>query len=182
MLHCCGSIPDATIFLPNLKKLRLHCFEYGSDEKFQNLISGCPVLEELNIQTIAIDDLKSCIISSPTIKWLTLDLHFPDDCEDDLADYKLQINTPALRYLDVEDRLFQHISARIFDSLVEAKISLNNDDVKDNVLYSNSVLELVEKVCQVKCLTLSIYNTQFLDSSFAAATLKFNNLTKLEGC
>ncbi|KAG8366788.1 hypothetical protein BUALT_Bualt16G0004200 [Buddleja alternifolia] len=184
-LHYCGFVPDV-VCLPNLKKLHLDAFQYGSDEKFQNLISGCPVLEELNIHTIIFNDLKSCIISSPTIKRLTLNLQLSDwhsydeDSEDDFEDYKLMINTPALRYLDVEDRMYPHISTGTFNSLVEANICLNDNEVKDEDLYSTSVLVLVEKVCQVKCLTLSIRDRQFLDSSFAASTSKFINLTKLE--
>ncbi|KAG8390755.1 hypothetical protein BUALT_Bualt01G0116500 [Buddleja alternifolia] len=179
-LYDCGPIPDDAVLLPNLKKLHLDSFQYGTDEKLQNLISGCPVLEELNIHAIVANDLKSCIISSPTIKWLSLNLQLID-YEDDFCDYKLEINAPAVRYLVVEeDGISQHISTGTFNSLVEANICLNNGEVKDDVLYSSSVLELVEKVCQVKCLRVSIGSRQFLDSSFATATSKFINLTKLE--
>ncbi|KAG8367892.1 hypothetical protein BUALT_Bualt16G0120000 [Buddleja alternifolia] len=101
-------------------------------------------------------------------------------CDSEFWDYKLQINTPSLRYLNVRDVISQHISTRTFNSLVQADICLYNDLVNDDVLYSSSVLELVENVCQVKCLTLSIRYRKFLDSSFAAATSKFINLTKLE--
>ncbi|KAG8390754.1 hypothetical protein BUALT_Bualt01G0116400 [Buddleja alternifolia] len=120
----CGSIPDA-IILPNLKKLHLHYFQYGNHEKLQNLISGSPVFEELNIQSINIYDLRSCTISSPTIKWLTLkldlyDVYDPhDDFDDDFSDYKLEINTPAVRYLVVEDYASQRFTTGTFNSLVD---------------------------------------------------------------
>ncbi|KAG8367894.1 hypothetical protein BUALT_Bualt16G0120200 [Buddleja alternifolia] len=180
-LHFCDreGMPDA-IFLPNLKRLHLDCCQYGGDEKLQGLISGCPVLEELDIELISVYDLECCVISSPTIKWLKLNLDMYQGCDSEFWDYKLQINTPSLRYLNVRDVISQHISTRTFNSLVEADICLYNDLVNDDVLYSSSVLELVEKVCQVKCLTLSINYGQFLDSSFAVVTSKFINLTKLE--
>ncbi|KAG8366790.1 hypothetical protein BUALT_Bualt16G0004400 [Buddleja alternifolia] len=177
-LNSCYCVPDA-VFLPNLKKLHLHDFIYGYDEKFQNLISGCPVLEELNIQALVYYDLTCCIISSPTIKWLTLIFEL-DEEDHGFGDYKLEINTPALRYLDVKDNASQVISTGIFNSLVESNICVNNPKVKDNFLYSSSVLEFVEKARQVKRLELSSGYRQFLDSSFAAITSKFINLTDLE--
>ncbi|KAG8366903.1 hypothetical protein BUALT_Bualt16G0016300 [Buddleja alternifolia] len=179
-LHCCGSIPDY-IMLPNLKKLRLHYFQYGNYEKLQNLISGCPVLEELNlnIEMIIKYDLRSCIISSPTIKWLTLNLGL-FDLDDDFSDYKLVMNTPAVRYLVVEDLPSQCFLTGTFNSLVEANICLYNYEVQDDVSYCNSVLDLVDKVNQVKCLTLSITHNRFLDCSYADVTSRFINLTKLD--
>ncbi|KAG8366789.1 hypothetical protein BUALT_Bualt16G0004300 [Buddleja alternifolia] len=178
-LHFCGCVPDA-VFLPNLKKLRLDSFRYEGDEKLQDLISGCPVLEELKIDTIIEHDLKSCVISSPTIKWLTLNLYISEPRESDFWDYELVINTPEVRYLNVDNHIAQHISTGTFNSLVEANICLCNDEVKDNVAYSSSVLELVDKLCQVKRLRLSSCYTQFLDATFATATSRFINLTKLE--
>ncbi|KAG8366792.1 hypothetical protein BUALT_Bualt16G0004600 [Buddleja alternifolia] len=187
-LHNCGSIPDS-IILPNLKKIHLHCFQYGSHEKLHNLISGCPVLEELNIQTINIIDLKHCIISSPTIRRLTLILDWfhlgepndddESDFEDHFENYKLEINTSALTYLVLRDHIAQRMSIGIFNSLIEADIYLDGEVASDDI-YCSSVFELLERVCQVKCLTLRIGYYQFLGSSFAAATPKFVNLTKLE--
>ncbi|KAG8391555.1 hypothetical protein BUALT_Bualt01G0199800 [Buddleja alternifolia] len=169
-LHCCGSVPDS-INLPNLKKLHLHYFQYGNDEKLQNLISGCPVLEELNIHKFNVFDLKHrIIISSPTIKCLTLNLGCFDlnglgnDSEDDFCDYELEIYTPAVRCLVLEDQMSQRIATGKFNSMIEANIRLYSEEVKDDgVIYSSSVLDLVENLCQVKCLKLSIGYNQVTD-------------------
>ncbi|KAG8386310.1 hypothetical protein BUALT_Bualt03G0135700 [Buddleja alternifolia] len=105
-------------------------------------------------------------ISSSTIKWLALS--FEPGMGRDFYDHKLEINTPAVRYLRLEDHVSERISAGTMNSLVEADIWLNNDKVNDDDLYSHSVFEFIEKL------------SQFLDSVFGLATLMFNNLTKLE--
>ncbi|KAG8386308.1 hypothetical protein BUALT_Bualt03G0135500 [Buddleja alternifolia] len=130
-LHASKGIPRGNVCLPSLKKLHLHTVEYEVDKKLPHLISGCPVLEELIIEYILDDDIVCCNILSPTLKWLKLDFQY-ELCEY-RHDYELQINTPALRYLHVEDHLSEHILAGIMNSLVEADISLNNDKFLDSV-------------------------------------------------
>ncbi|KAG8386309.1 hypothetical protein BUALT_Bualt03G0135600 [Buddleja alternifolia] len=172
-LYGCIGIPGGGVCLPSFKKLHLRYVEYEGDKKLPRLISGCLVLEELIIENIFDDDIVYCIISSPTLKRLKLNFHY------DLLLYihncELQINTPALRYLLVEDHLSEHISAGTMNSLVEANICLNNDMVKEDV-YSHYVLEFFERICQVECLRLS---SSYVKGKDVIAAVKLTRFVKI---
>ncbi|KAL7087707.1 hypothetical protein ACP275_13G084700 [Erythranthe tilingii] len=204
-LNCCGVIPnmDGAIFLPCLKILHLiHLRHQGGGETHAPLLPGCPVLEELVIGFIADQRCTSCTISSPTIQRLTIHFQFvtsialndwAPEFEDDLFfgmfrrlvynhGYKVDVNTPALRYLHFDDRLSELIVFGELASLIEADIYLRNDNKKrDDVLYSRFVLELFDRLCNVELLKLDLsYCTEIVDSVFSSWNLSFGNLTKLE--
>ncbi|EYU33522.1 hypothetical protein MIMGU_mgv1a022257mg, partial [Erythranthe guttata] len=123
-LDHCGLIPDrgSIVFLPHLKRLHLIHVKYEGDDSLSHLISGCPVLEELLLQLCI--DYCSCKISSPTIKMLDVSYHF--DKESENQDYnKVEINTPALVYLELLDYANQHIKCRALTSLIEADIEID---------------------------------------------------------
>ncbi|KAL8034873.1 hypothetical protein ABFX02_12G059200 [Erythranthe guttata] len=151
-LDHCGLIPDrgSIVFLPHLKRLHLIHVKYEGDDSLSHLISGCPVLEELVLQLCI--DYCSCKISSPSIKMLDVSYHF--DKESENQDYnKVEINTPALVYLELLDYANQHIKRRALTSLIEADIEID---------YLS------------QC-------TKIIDSVFTAwTTTTFRNLTKLE--
>ncbi|XP_012848307.1 PREDICTED: F-box/FBD/LRR-repeat protein At2g26030-like [Erythranthe guttata] len=68
ILENCGSVPNlgSVVYLPCLKKLHLMRVGFEADESLWNLISGCPVLEDLLIKLYV--DFRSCKVSSPTVK------------------------------------------------------------------------------------------------------------------
>ncbi|KAI3457471.1 hypothetical protein Pfo_014134 [Paulownia fortunei] len=164
-LHYCVGIPITDVVcLPSLKKLHLYSVQYDVDETLPHLLSGCPVLEELIIEGIVDEDLVCCYISSPTIKRLTVDFH-----------------APALRYLQLQDCLSEHISARTLTSLIEADICFNNYKVEEDYFYI--VINFFDSLCNVKFLKFSSGYNEFLDMPFAdssQSTIRFDNLTKLE--
>ncbi|XP_012848345.1 PREDICTED: putative F-box protein At1g58310 [Erythranthe guttata] len=195
---------DGAVFLPCLKILHLiHLRHLGGGETHAPLLPGCPVLEELVIGFIADQRCNSCTISSSTIKRLTIHFQFvtsiasneywPPEFEDDLFfgmfrrrvynhGYKVDVNTPALRYLYFDDRLSEHIVSGELASLIEADIYLRNDNKKgDDVLYPRFVLEFFDRLCNVKRLKLDLsYCTEIVDSVFSSWNISFGNLTKLE--
>ncbi|KAK6134611.1 hypothetical protein DH2020_031670 [Rehmannia glutinosa] len=189
-LHDCIGISFIDVIcLPSLKKLQLSSVQFGYDEgdDLPRLLSGCPVLEELIIDKIMEEELISCSISSPTIKRLIINFQFArleDVCDESFShDYKLEINAPALRYLQVQDSLSEHFSGQMLTSLTEAEIGLNNYmEVADDYLYTTSVLNFVEGLCNVKRLKLWSRKV-FCEGAFADrcySFVKFDNLTKLE--
>ncbi|KAL8032140.1 hypothetical protein ABFX02_13G075500 [Erythranthe guttata] len=158
-LENCGHIPTSgAVCLPRLEKLYLTCVLYEADESLQYLISGCPVLEELEIDSRGA--IAHCKVSSPTIKRLVINLSYSGS--------RLDINTPAVRYLEINITVLEHIKSGPLDSLVEAEIRLRNDDMEQHdYLYSRSVLEFIGRLCGVsKCL--------FLELAFSTKVWFFN--------
>ncbi|EYU33521.1 hypothetical protein MIMGU_mgv1a018685mg [Erythranthe guttata] len=137
-LRSCGVIPvrRAAVCLPLLKKLHLIYVRFEADESLTHLISGCPVLRELSIKLS--HAMAYCNVSSPTIKRLMLD--FKSDGT------RLEINTPAVKYLKISDSFSEHIKCGVLNSLTKADINLINDENKpDYFLYSRSLLELIDR-------------------------------------
>ncbi|KAI8012020.1 FBD-associated F-box protein [Camellia lanceoleosa] len=59
------------VFWPRLKVLHLHSLTFLDDDSFQNILSGCPVLEELDIERTNLwDNIKTLCICSSTLKKL----------------------------------------------------------------------------------------------------------------
>ncbi|KAL8032141.1 hypothetical protein ABFX02_13G075500 [Erythranthe guttata] len=173
-LENCGHIPTSgAVCLPRLEKLYLTCVLYEADESLQYLISGCPVLEELEIDSRGA--IAHCKVSSPTIKRLVINLSYSGS--------RLDINTPAVRYLEINITVLEHIKSGPLDSLVEAEIRLRNDDMEQHdYLYSRSVLEFIGRLCGVsKCLFLELaFSTKIVDLLVSCWTLRFRNLIELE--
>ncbi|KAL7129242.1 hypothetical protein ABFS83_13G052200 [Erythranthe nasuta] len=178
-LNCCGLVVVSSVAcLPRLKILRLMNLDYEADECIPNLISGCPVLEELTIKSDG--DMDYCNVSSPTIKKLFLD--FMNDGYHGGRANMLEINIPSLEYLKIHDSFTENIKCGVLTSLTEANIILYRDDTKeDHYLCSRSLLEFLDNFCKVRCLELNLaYCTKIIDSVLSTWTTKFHNLTKLE--
>lgn len=151
----CGVIPRlSAVCLPRLKKLHLTSVLYGGDDSLPDLLSGCPVLEDLVIGYIMDDDLVCCKISSPTVKRLEVHFEFYQ-LESYNHDYRVEINTPALEYLNMVDRIAEHIESGDLTSLVQASFAPSNNFEKgDDSLYCASVLEFISRLSNVESLTL----------------------------
>ncbi|KAL9142598.1 hypothetical protein ABFS82_14G180500 [Erythranthe guttata] len=172
-LDTCGVIPlNASVYLPRLKKLHLIFVQYEADESLPEMLAGCPVLEELEIELF--DDMVCCDVSSPTVKRLAL--NFINERNGGRAG-RLEINTPALEYLLINDYFLDHIKCGVLTSLVEADISL---DIDCEILYFRPLLRFFDKLCNVKCLELNISNSgEVINPLHSALTTSFRNLTEL---
>ncbi|KAL8032132.1 hypothetical protein ABFX02_13G074700 [Erythranthe guttata] len=179
-LHCCGEFPNigSAVSLPLLKKLRL-IFIRGH-EFLPHLLSGCPVLEELVLYLSF--EYRSFTISSPTIKKLLIDIYSEirkDPDEMYYTGYSLEIDTPAIVYLQLFDSANYHIKFGSVASLTEASVYIQ--DYRNDFLYSRSVVEFIERLRNVRCLNLDLsHRAENIHSVFAARTISFRNVTKLE--
>ncbi|KAL7087269.1 hypothetical protein ACP275_13G057300 [Erythranthe tilingii] len=128
--------------------------------------------------------------------------HLPPDCVDGLTielrcecdepyfedNYydRLEINTPALVYLQLLDCATQYLKFGALNSLFEADICINGYAVETQevFIYARSVVEFIDKLHNVKCLKIDLLNhakiMDFIDSVFSTWTISFHNLTKLE--
>ncbi|KAL7087275.1 hypothetical protein ACP275_13G057900 [Erythranthe tilingii] len=183
-LESCGVIPNlgGAMFLPRLKKLHLIQVQYEGDESLPHLLSGCPVLEELSIELFI--DYSSCKISSHTVKRLVINSYFDGGGYDyEGYHHRLEINTPALVYLQLFDYSTQYIKCGELTALTEADIYIcNNVKPEDGFLYSRSLMEFIDRLHNVKCLKLNLLHcTEIIDSVFSTwERISFHNLTKLE--
>ncbi|KAL9145906.1 hypothetical protein ABFS82_13G075300 [Erythranthe guttata] len=180
-LYYCGGIPaSGAVCLPRLKILRLISVQYEADESLPHLLSGCPVLEDLEIRLES--DMVTCNVSSPTVKRLVLDFLYEGCCSYGRSD-RLEIdNTPALEYLEINNCSSEHIKCGVLNSLIKAEIGFYKDEKKqDYYLYSRTVLEFFDRLCNVECLKLDLsYGPDIMDSVLSAWTTNFRNLRKLE--
>ncbi|KAL8032139.1 hypothetical protein ABFX02_13G075400 [Erythranthe guttata] len=166
-LNSCGVIPlIGAVCLPRLKILRLICVQFEADESLPHLISGCPVLEELEIKLEF--DMVYCNVSSPTLKRLVLE--FMNEGCGGICD-RLEINAPTLEYLRINHCCCEHIKCGVLASLIESEINFN----------SRHLLAFVGRLCNVKWLTLDFSQCTeiIIDSVISAWTISFRSLTEL---
>ncbi|GFQ06907.1 F-box/FBD/LRR-repeat protein at5g56420 [Phtheirospermum japonicum] len=181
-LYCCsvGISSIADVSFPSLKNLLLCSIEYEADETLPHLLSGCPMLEELVVESILDRDLGCCYISSPTITRLSISIPF-DNSGHYITYGRVKINAPGLRYLDVYDCSYDQISFLPMPSLIEADIHFDIYSLEvDYYIYTRCVLKFINSLCKVKCLKLLGASEEFLDLAVAAPYLRFDNLIKLE--
>ncbi|XP_075672123.1 FBD-associated F-box protein At3g52670-like [Castanea sativa] len=84
--------PSSSLGFPTLKTLLLHSVRYSYGDTFSELLSCCPVLQNLHLQTYIRNYDNNFKIIVPTLKTLHLILFLQ-------RDYRLEINAPALKYL-----------------------------------------------------------------------------------
>ncbi|CAL9224354.1 unnamed protein product [Arabidopsis halleri] len=85
------------VCLPSLKTLKLKSVKFVDEEMLQELLSICPVLEDLSVRCDDDENVKEFTINVPSL--LSLSLVITDDW---LLD-GYEIDTPSLSYLKLED-------------------------------------------------------------------------------
>lgn len=180
------------VFLPKLKTLDMDCvgFEEGG-AGFANLLSGCPVLEELVLMNIGWEHWKSCSVSVKTLRRLKF------HCEDNDENPKsVSFDTPSLEYLEYSDNIAKKYPKVKFRSLAEAHVSLRltedqsadagssdddyyleSDDDEEKEMVGNAT-NFFKGICNVKILYLSAKTLEVL-AFCCEATPVFNNLIQL---
>ncbi|KVH99992.1 F-box domain, cyclin-like protein [Cynara cardunculus var. scolymus] len=140
-------VPQAELLFPCLKKINLVSILYSGDESIVNLISGCPVLEELFVERQVIgqfDNLQTFKVSSPSLKRLRISFAL---CI--LGNYRVVIDAPKLEYIYILDVMSTDYSLTMPMSLVEANIKARTDS------NTESIAQIVAILSPVKILTLT---------------------------
>ncbi|EYU41151.1 hypothetical protein MIMGU_mgv1a022276mg [Erythranthe guttata] len=155
-LNCCGLVVVSSVAcLPRLKILRLMNLDYEADECIPNLISGCPVLEELTIKS----DANMLEINIPSLEYLKIHDSFTENIKCGVLTSLTEANIILYRDDTKEDH---YLCSR---SLLE---------FLDNFCKVRC-LELNLAYCTKVC--IPIISSPLLLSTW---TTKFHNLTKLE--
>ncbi|XP_030930758.1 FBD-associated F-box protein At3g52670-like [Quercus lobata] len=107
------NLPSSSFGFPSLKTLLLHSVWYTKGDTFSELLSCCPVLQNLYLETYIPNYGNNFKIIVPTLETLHLSLYFylQRDC-------RLEINAPALKYLHfrahiIEDRPLRNKSLHL---------------------------------------------------------------------
>ena len=107
------NLPSSSFGFPSLKTLLLHSVWYTNGDTISELLSCCPVLQNLYLETYIPNNGNNFKIIVPTLETLHLSLYFylQRDC-------RLEINAPALKYLHfrahiIEDRPLRNKSLHL---------------------------------------------------------------------
>ncbi|XVF78324.1 hypothetical protein PTKIN_Ptkin14bG0123000 [Pterospermum kingtungense] len=165
-----------SVCLPSLKILHLCEVKYANVESIRCFILACPKLEELLIgTTLSPENMVNLNISTPTLNTLYLRLNY--FFSDEAPEKKININAPALKYLDFNSWGLvdaKQYFVENFPCIREANISV---PVPDQFYRS----QLLKAVSGVKCLRLTwMMPDDFVDIVPEHDFPLFVNLTRLE--
>ncbi|KAL7250634.1 hypothetical protein ACSBR1_012621 [Camellia fascicularis] len=139
------------VFLPSLKVLHLHSLMFLDDDSFQNILSGCPVLEELDIErTNREDNIRTLSICSSTLKKLRMYNNF---CGTSLQ-RSVVIKTPVLEIFQLNDNASSVFDVDELPSLVKANFTIYFDSDRSEDYYIG-VVGMLGKISNVQHLELS---------------------------
>ncbi|KAI8009396.1 putative F-box/FBD/LRR-repeat protein [Camellia lanceoleosa] len=164
-----------SVFWPSLKVLHLHSLTFLDDDSFQNILSGCPVLEELDIErTNRGDNIKTLCICSSTLKKLCM----YNSTSGTSLQHSVVLKVPILEIFQLNDFVSSVFDVDELPSLVKANFSFYFENHR-NKDYYNGVVGLLGKISNVQHLELSNGIPKVVTEAFDYNTLLFHNLTHL---
>jgi hypothetical protein len=152
--------PSSFLGFPSLKILHLEGVNSANQDSFSRLLSCCPVLQDLFIQTNYFDSKKDCNfkIIVPTLKRLHLSIY--------LSHYQLEINAPALEYLYFKGILGKDVVLGNLNlsNLIKAvvHVKLLSQCVEDLEDAGNRALDFIRALYKVEALHLDTDNTEVI--------------------
>ncbi|KAL4560588.1 hypothetical protein LXL04_032741 [Taraxacum kok-saghyz] len=161
-------VPEAEVLFPCLKKLNLISIAYVGDQVVTNLISGCPLLQELFVERQLIghsDNMEMFKVTSHSLRRLRMSFA---SCVD--GDYKVVIDAPNLKYMSIVDFMSAHITFTRPFLLFEAYIKTRPDINTEFLLPSLS---------SVRILNVTNWTLMALHNADVVHMPVFNNLVKL---
>ncbi|THG00938.1 putative FBD-associated F-box protein At5g56700 [Camellia sinensis] len=163
------------VFLPSLKVLHLHSLKFLDDDSFQNILSGCPVLEELDIERTNLwDNIKTLCICSSTLKKLRM---YDNFCGTSLQQKSVVIKTPVLEIFQLTD-MYSVFDVDELPSLVKANFTIYFGDHRSEDYY-NGVVGMLGKISNVQHLELRHGIPKVVIEAFDYNKLLLHNLTHL---
>ncbi|KAI3509994.1 hypothetical protein L1887_25520 [Cichorium endivia] len=168
-------IPSHVSF-PSLKTLHLLFVGFKNDDDVKRLISGCSVLKNLFLEDCQWIYLENIVISSSTLKSLTIidELYFKED--DDTNGCKIKFDATNLTYFEYSGHLSNGILLNNKPSLVKACIHIRLPKERQNEVACRAV-NLLKQLSNVVSLRLSSYALESL--RFADKIPVFSNLSHL---
>ncbi|KAL7250632.1 hypothetical protein ACSBR1_012620 [Camellia fascicularis] len=163
------------VFWPSLKVLYVHSLTFLDDDSFQNILSGCPVLEELDIERTKLgDNIKTLCICSSTLKKLLLYNCFRVTS----LQRSVVIKAPVLEIFQLNNFVSSVFDMDELPSLVKANFTFYFENRRSEDCY-NGVVGMLGKISNVQHLELSNGIPKVVTEAFDYNTLLFHNLTHL---
>ncbi|RZC57098.1 hypothetical protein C5167_004402 [Papaver somniferum] len=162
------------VHFPKLKLLLLHSVRIKDEYFMEQLLSNCPVLEDLSLDSCTWDGIDDLCVSSPTLKRL---------CITESPCGEININAPGLEYLSYTRFLVKKHVLCSFPVLVNAQIhpAAGNSESNSPEQASNSI-KLLGELFNVK--HLRVHDRLFkavalTDDHFLLKLPTFHNLSYL---
>ena len=163
----------ASVLLPSLRTLHLNSIEFSDDDSTHKLFSSCPVLEELSIVKCGMKRIRCFKISAPILNRLTIECAIEDEYSTEFCEYKIIIDTPALKYFRLYDFVAEGYDLKNLKSLTEAQLHVELStpklEQKGYAYYGQRQLELMKGICNVKILHLT---GDYMEVSFPNSYIK----------
>ena len=143
---------------PSLKILQLEFVNYANYDSLATLLAVCPILQHLSLNVIGSDltilDMKAgrfnITVLVPTLKRLHLCCFF-------LAwEYKLRINTPALKYFYFHGVLGDNVVLENLPCLVESVLDVEESNFENIEDYAKRVWDFMRPLYNVMSMKLCI--------------------------
>lgn len=168
------------VCLPRLKILELRRITYSDDKCIQNLLSGCPLLQDLVVEETAREKPRVVSISISTLRNLSFSYKFVMDIMINCP-YKFVINAPNLEDFHIKGRISDHFVVKSLANVSSAHLDLRRTGVlpEDYIFCCEGVCNLFKGMANVKFLTLSSDIIQLLCVAHEQNLPWFSNLTNL---
>ncbi|CAN7095030.1 unnamed protein product, partial [Brassica rapa subsp. narinosa] len=126
------------VSLPSLKTMKLQKVRYFNEETLQQLLSSCPVLEDLVVDLDEEDTTRKLTVVVPSLQSLSLVIPWSNDI------YGFVMDTPALKYFKlVDDNQKSHYCLiEHMPNLIEAHLDIAFPDIKSLIGSITSVKRL----------------------------------------
>nr|VDC62633.1 unnamed protein product [Brassica rapa] len=126
------------VSLPSLKTMKLQKVRYFNEEILQQLLSSCPVLEDLVVDLDEEDTTRKLTVVVPSLQSLSLVIPWSNDI------YGFVMDTPALKYFKlVDDNQKSHYCLiEHMPNLIEAHLDIAFPDIKSLIGSITSVKRL----------------------------------------
>ncbi|GMY31876.1 FBD-associated F-box protein At3g52670-like isoform X1 [Fagus crenata] len=173
---------SSSLGFPSLKILHLHSVKYANHDSFLILLSFCPILQDLSIDTNGShywDQKYHFKIFVPTLKRLHLNMpNILSTPADDINAPTLEINTPALESLNFIGYLDEDVLVENLSNLVEAVLHIDDG----LIVLGNCIMNFIMALSNVKSLTLGSFTTECLCCTSNFDPPIFHNLAFLDFC
>ncbi|XP_042500442.1 F-box/LRR-repeat protein At4g14103-like isoform X2 [Macadamia integrifolia] len=162
-LACSDLKLPTSIFLPNLKTMRLDCVIFSDENLTHNFFRNCPTLENLIMKKCGLRDLKVLHISAPRLKFLTVECGCGG--QKSLSHCEIKVSTRdlvSLRYYDGVAIGYSLENPHLVDACIRLWPTRHSLRVFWNTV-GYSAINLLKGVSHAKVLKLSGRNSNTIE-------------------
>ncbi|KAK7255876.1 hypothetical protein RIF29_29301 [Crotalaria pallida] len=159
----------SSIHLPSLKIVDIRGVPFKNIFPINRILIGCPVLEDFSMYLMASVLDRSLKISNPTLLKLQVSCLF---CIYDVI--QLEIDTPSLKFLDIEATAILDYSLKNLHNVVEARLNMLVDKGPGDHLF-----HIFKALHEIKYMSISLLTKQTFTKTFDLDLPEFSNLVRL---